>query len=144
MLPPLTDGAPKSALFSFSIDGDLVYSFYMYISLQDLLYIVGIISLALVAGFLSWTLYEAARLLRNVNFIADMIRENVERAERLIDMIGEKLTSLSGYTGVMAKAGEKIVDFLMNQATGSDESIFKSSKKKARKGMPSLSDLDEE
>lgn len=116
----------------------------MYISLQDLLYIVGIISLALVAGFLSWTLYEAARLLRNVNFIADMIRENVERAERLIDMIGEKLTSLSGYTGVMAKAGEKIVDYLMNQATGSSESLFGSGKKKSKKGMPSLSDLDEE
>lgn len=130
--------------FSFSFDDGLVYSFHMYISLQDLLYIVGIISLALVAGFLSWTLYEAARLLRNVNFIADMIRENVERAERLIDMIGEKLTSLSGYTGVMAKAGEKIVDYLMNQATGSSESLFGSGKKKSKKGMPSLSDLDEE
>ena len=106
--------------------------------------IVGIVSLAMVAGFLSWTLYEAARLLRNVNFIADIIRENVERAERLIEMVGEKLTSLSGYTGVMAKAGEKLVDYFMNQATGGDESMFRQAKKKAKKGMPSLSDLDEE
>ncbi|MFO0765154.1 MAG: hypothetical protein U0487_03895 [Patescibacteria group bacterium] len=115
----------------------------MYISLQDLLMIVGIISLAFVAGFLSWTLYEAARLLRNVNFIADMVRENVERAERLIEMLGDKLTSLSGYTGVMAKAGEKLVDYFMNQAMGGDDSGMRHAKKKSRKEMPSLSDLDE-
>lgn len=106
--------------------------------------IVGIISLLFVAGFLSWTLYEAARLLRNVNFIAGIIRENVERAERMIDMLSDKLTSLSGYTGVMAKAGEKLVDHFMSQATGKNESLFGSAKKKSKRGMPSLSDLDEE
>jgi len=112
----------------------------MYISLQDLLLISGIVSLLFVAGFLSWTLYEAARLLRNVNYIANIIRRGTEKAEDLVNLVGDKLTGLAGYSGMAAKAGEKVLGYIMDHM----ETDSAPTKKRAKRKMPSLTDLDEE
>lgn len=133
-----------AVFISLSLFFYLVYSFYMYISLQDLLLIVSSISLALVAGFLCWTLYEVARLLRNVNVIANIIRENIERVETMIEMVGEKLHGLSSYSGVMARAGERILDYVMGQVVDRADLPSSKAKKKTKRTMPSLVDLDEE
>ena len=117
----------------------------MYISLQDLLLIVSSVSLALVAGFLCWTLYEVAKLLRNVNVIATIVRENVERVEQMVELVSEKLQGLSSYSGVVAKAGEKALSFVMSHVMDRGEgSGKKSTKRKSKKDMPDLADLDEE
>lgn len=114
----------------------------MYISLQDLLLISGIVSLLFVAGFLSWTLYEAARLLRNINYISNIIRRGTEKAEDLVNLVGNKLTGLAGYSGMAAKAGEKVLGYIMDHMdNGSSEA---SPKKRTKRKMPSLTDLDEE
>ena len=58
-------------------------------STLDLLYFIGAICLLWITGFLCWTLYEIARLVRQANEVMDDTRHKIERFESAVVAIGE-------------------------------------------------------
>lgn len=114
----------------------MLYFDYMYVSLNDLLLIVSILAITGIALYLCVTLHEIAKLLRNINSVTTVVKKNVERVDHFVEGTIEKVSGLSKYSGVLTKVGE----FIAEHAA---EAVATSSKKKTKKGMPSLSDLDE-
>lgn len=102
---------------------------------QDLINLVGAICLLWVSGFLCWALYEIARLTHQANDLVTDTREKVTMLEEFVSTLGEKLTALSTYAGLIS-AGSKTVMSMMGD--------HKNAKRKKGKGMPSLDELDEE
>jgi uncharacterized protein YoxC len=84
----------------------------MYINPQDLLYIVGTISLLWVTGFLCWALYETARFMRRANGLLEEIQDKVEMVEAFVDDVIEKVSSLAGYLDILTNVGETVAGFL--------------------------------
>ena len=104
---------------------------------QDLINLVGAICLLWVSGFLCWALYEIARLTHQANDLVTDTREKVTMLEEFVSTLGEKLTALSTYAGLIT-AGSKTVMSMMG------EHKAQSAKRKRSKNMPSLDELDEE
>ena len=104
---------------------------------QDLINLVGAICLLWVSGFLCWALYEIARLTHQANDLVTDTREKVTMLEEFVSTLGEKLTALSTYAGLIS-AGSKTVMSMMGERKAQN------AKRKKGKGMPSLDELDEE
>lgn len=78
----------------------------------DFLYIALGISTICVAGFLCWGLCELARLLHQANDAVNDTRSKIKRIELALTTMKEHLSSLSGYTSLIAKAGTMAMNYL--------------------------------
>jgi hypothetical protein len=84
-------------------------------STLDVLYLV----LAIVAGwvgvFLCWSLYEIAKMLHQANQLVTETREKINRVERAIVTVKEKLESSVGYLGMLAEGGRSVLSLLQTK-----------------------------
>ncbi|MFZ2189990.1 MAG: hypothetical protein WA057_00235 [Candidatus Magasanikiibacteriota bacterium] len=69
---------------------------------QDLLYIVLSLSILWFTVFLCWLLYQAARVLRNINKITESVIQKLEMIADAVGFIREKVDSLSGKMGMVS------------------------------------------
>ncbi len=107
----------------------------MYLSSQDLLYIACAASLLAVGGFLSWNLYETARLLRQTNKLVEDTREKIERVEAFIEDISERVGSAAQYLGILAGAGKEVFGWMRErkQSDVDEETLPEELPKRKRK-----------
>jgi len=81
-------------------------------STQDILYLVLAVSIAWVAVFLCWALYELAKMLHQANAVVTETREKINRVEHAVMRIKEKLESSVSYLGMLAEGGKSLLSFL--------------------------------
>lgn len=101
---------------------------------QDLFYLVAAIACGWVAVFLTWALYELAKLLHQANDTVSQAREKAMRIEKAVLSIKERLESSVGYLGMLAEGGKSLLSFLHTTEE-------KKEKRRAKKGKD---DEDEE
>ncbi len=77
-------------------------------STYDLFFLVGAICALWVTAFLCWALYELARLVRQANDVVEDTRNKMERFERAVTAIGEKLGVSAQYVGLLAEGGKQL------------------------------------
>lgn len=82
------------------------------VSTLDLLYLTLAIASLWVAGFLCWGLYELARLLRQANTVVRDTREKMNRIEKTIMAIKEKIESSVNYLSILAEGGKAVMSML--------------------------------
>ncbi len=115
----------------------LVYTSPMPIeTTQDLLYLILAIVAAVVAGFLSWGLYELARLLRQTNDVVTETRNRVERIESGIMGLKERFESSMGYVAMLAEGGKSLFSLLRSREEKKET--------KTKKGKKLAEEEDEE
>jgi hypothetical protein len=78
---------------------------------QDIFYLVAAIALGWVAVFLTWALYELAKLLHQANQTVTETREKITRVEKAVMGIKERLESSVGYLGMLAEGGRTLLSF---------------------------------
>ncbi len=94
---------------------------------QDIFYLVAAIGLGWVAVFLTWALYELAKLLHQANQTVTETREKITRVEKAVMGIKDRLESSVGYLGMLAEGGRTLLSFLQS----SEE---KKEKRRSKKG----------
>ncbi len=95
----------------------------MYLSSHDALFFTGAFCLLLVSGFLSWALYELARMLRQANDVLSDTREKIDRIESFVSDVSDRLGSASQYLGVMASAGKEIFGWMRDRKSTQEENV---------------------
>ena len=98
----------------------------------DTLRTVASIAIGVVAIFLSWALYELAKLLHQTNEAVGEAREKIARVEMAIHSIKERLEHSVRYLGILAEGGKTILSYLMTRDA-----------KKPKKGKKADEDEDE-
>lgn len=117
----------------------MIYCFRMsFLSMHDLLYLVGAISLAWITVFLCWVLFEIGKLIHQANELVSDTREKIGRVERAVAMIGDKLGSTSQYLGYIAEGGKQLLSFLHMR----EEKAEPRTKKKGKE--PKMSEMPDE
>lgn len=71
-------------------------------SSRDLLYIVLSLSILWFTVFLCWLLYQAARVLRNINRITESVVEKLEMISEAVSFMRDKVDHLSGKMGIVS------------------------------------------
>ncbi len=107
----------------------------MYLTPQDIWYIVASICLVAITIFLCLVLYRLLRVIRQADEIVTTTREKVAMVEETVENLVEKFTSLSGYASLVTEGGKKLLSLVGNRSTGS---------KKAKKKLADEEDGDEE
>lgn len=87
---------------------------------QDVLRFAGAISIVGVSGFICWVLYEVARMLRQANDLLEDTRVKIDRVERFVSEISERVGSASQYLGVLATAGKEIFGWVRDRKREED------------------------
>ena len=91
-----------------------------------LLRLVASAALFFVAVFLSWALYELAKLLHQTNEAVDDARRKVERIEMAIHGIKDRIENSARYLGIIAEGGKSLMSFFQTR----EEKKERSRKKK--------------
>lgn len=107
----------------------------MYLTPQDIWYIVASICLVAITIFLCLVLYRLLRVIRQADEIVTTTREKVAMVEETVENLVEKFTSLSGYASLVTEGGKKLLSMVGNRSTGS---------KKSKKKLSDDEDEDEE
>lgn len=81
-------------------------------STKDLLYLVLSVATGWVAVFLCWTLYELAKMLHQANAVVTETREKINRLEKAVVAIKEKIESSAHYLGMLAEGGKSLLSFM--------------------------------
>lgn len=106
----------------------------MYFSTQDLWYAVASGCLVTITILLSFVLYRLLNILRQTDEMVTTARQKITLLEETIELLAERLTSISGYASLITEGGRKIASLL-----GGRSSSAKKTKKKSI-----LSDEDDE
>lgn len=104
-------------------------------SLQDLLYLVLSIATIWATVFLCWLLYQAGRVLKNVNKIMDSVVKKLEYISDAVTFMQEKVENVSKHMGSMTGLLSGMVEkFVVNKLTKklSGDLEERGEKKKAR------------
>jgi len=78
---------------------------------KDVLNIVSAISIAALAFFLCWALYYIIASVRSTFKLVKRIEQGVEKAESLIDLIRDKVSSSATYLNLLSNLVKKGMDF---------------------------------
>jgi hypothetical protein len=81
----------------------------------DLLYLIIGVAVLWVAAMLTWLLFEAAIILRNVNRGFKAVRKKVEWIGETIEGIGDRLESSSSYINAIAQGGKAVAEFIRDR-----------------------------
>lgn len=87
----------------------------------DLLYLIIGIAILWVAAMLTWLLFEAAFILRNVNRGFKIVRKKVEWIGETIEGIGDRLESSSSYINAIAQGGKAVAEFIRERKKSHEE-----------------------
>lgn len=82
---------------------------------KDLLYVILAFSILWLTIFISWMLYYVIMMFRQANQLINSFREKVEKVGQMIEKIKEKFEHVSSYLGLIGKAVEKMVDFMVEK-----------------------------
>jgi len=83
---------------------------------QDLWFYIGSLCAILITAFLVWALYEIARLVRSANQVVHETRDKLERFEASMIHIGEKLTGMSAYLGLIAEGAKQAFTYFRKKS----------------------------
>jgi hypothetical protein len=78
---------------------------------KDLLNIVSAISIATLVFFICWALYYVIASARRTFKLVKRIEQGVEKAESLIDLIKDKVSSSATYLNILSNLVKKGMDF---------------------------------
>ncbi len=78
-------------------------------STQDIFFLVLAIATGWVAVFVCWALYEIAKMLHQANAVVTETRDKLNRVEKTILAIKERLESSVGYLGMLAEGGKSLL-----------------------------------
>ena len=81
----------------------------------DLLYLIIGVAVLWVGAMLTWLLFEAAFVLRNVNRGFKIVRKKVEWIGETIEGIGDRLESSSSYISAIAQGGKAVAEFIRDR-----------------------------
>jgi len=116
----------------------VLYCIHMNLaSTQDLFFLVLAIATAWIAVFLCWALYEVARMLHQVNAVVTETREKLNRIEKAILSIKERLETSVGYIGMLAEGGKSLISMFRQREERRE-------KKRAKRGKAAVEDEDDE
>jgi hypothetical protein len=87
----------------------------------DLLYLIIGVAVLWVAAMLTWLLFEAAFILRNVNRGFKAVRKKVEWIGETIEGIGDRLESSSSYINAIAQGGKAVAEFIRDRKKSMDD-----------------------
>ncbi|MFA5185180.1 MAG: hypothetical protein WC551_01720 [Patescibacteria group bacterium] len=96
---------------------------------QDLFFLILAIATGWVAVFICWALYEVARMLHQANAVVTETREKLNRVEKAITSIKERIETSVGYFGMLAEGGKSLM------------SMFSQREEKRQKGRTKKSKL---
>jgi len=101
---------------------------------QDLLYIVLSLSILWFTVFLCWLLYQAARVLRNINKITESVVQKLEMIADAVGFIREKVDNLSGKMGMVSGLLTGLVEkFVVGKISEKLEDRIEKKKNKKKK-----------
>ena len=78
-------------------------------STQDLFFLVLSIATGWVAVFVCWGLYEVAKILHQANAVVTETRDKLNRLEKAVLAIKERLESSVSYLGMLAEGGKSLL-----------------------------------
>lgn len=88
----------------------------MFDTSQDLLYVILSFCVLWFTVFLCWLLYQAARVLRNANFIIENLTHKLELITEAVEFIKHKVDNVSGHMGVISSMFANLVEkFVVNK-----------------------------
>jgi hypothetical protein len=90
-------------------------------STRDVLFFVSSVVLVWVGGFLCWSLYELATLLRKANRVVDETEEKILRVERAVMAVKEKVESSLSYMGILAEGGKALMGLIGSRKAAREE-----------------------
>src|SRR3989339_1672739 len=103
-------------------------------SSQDLFYIVLSLSILWFTVFLCWLLYQAARVLRNINKITESVVQKLEMIADAVGFIREKVDNLSGKMGMVSGLLTGLVEkFVVGKISEKLEDRIEKKKNKKKK-----------
>jgi len=106
-------------------------------STQDLFFLVLAIATGWVAVFVCWGLYEIARMLHQANAIVTETRDKLNRVEKAVLAIKERLESSVSYLGMLAEGGKSLLSLFHKREE-------RRAKKSTRKKKSADDDEDED
>ena len=104
----------------------------MFETSKDLLFVVLSLSIFWFTIFLCWLLYQAARPIRNINRIAEILTEKLELISEAVTFMRDRVDHLSSKMGVVSSMLSGLVEkFIVNKFSGNLENRL--TKKKTTK-----------
>jgi hypothetical protein len=101
----------------------------------DILYFVLSIAIGIIALFLTWLLYQAARFIKNANDIVEIITEKLELINEAVQFMQKRVDKVSRHmnsvTGILTTLVENFVIKKMNNKL--EDTLEKRKKKTTRK-----------
>ena len=101
----------------------------------DILYFVLSIAVGIIALFLTWLLYQAARFIKNANDIVEIITEKLELINEAVQFMQKRVDKVSRHmnsvTGILTTLVENFV--MKKMSSKLEDTIEKRKKKTTRK-----------
>ena len=106
----------------------------MFETSKDLLFVVLSLSIFWFTIFLCWLLYQAARTLRNINRISEMLIEKLELISEAVTFMRDKVDHLSSKMGVVSSMLSGLVEkFIVGKLADKLDDRMTTKKKKTKK-----------
>ncbi|PIR78134.1 MAG: hypothetical protein COU28_03245 [Candidatus Magasanikbacteria bacterium CG10_big_fil_rev_8_21_14_0_10_36_16] len=106
----------------------------MFETSKDLLFVVLSLSIFWFTIFLCWLLYQAARTLRNINRIAEILTEKLELISDAVTFMRDRVDHLSSKMGVVSSMLSGLVEkFIVGKLADKLDDRMTTKKKKTKK-----------
>ena len=106
----------------------------MFETSKDLLFVVLSLSIFWFTIFLCWLLYQAARTLRNINRIAEILTEKLELISDAVTFMRDRVDHLSSKMGVVSSMLSGLVEkFIVGKVADKLDDRMTTKKKKTKK-----------
>jgi len=106
----------------------------MFETSKDLLFVVLSLSIFWFTIFLCWLLYQAARTLRNINRIAEILTEKLELISDAVTFMRDRVDHLSRKMGVVSSMLSGLVEkFIVGKLADKLDDRMTTKKKKTKK-----------
>ena len=106
----------------------------MFETSKDLLFVVLSLSIFWFTIFLCWLLYQAARTLRNINRISEMLIEKLELISEAVTFMRDRVDHLSSKMGVVSSMLSGLVEkFIVGKLADKLDDRMAAKKKKTKK-----------
>lgn len=80
-------------------------------SSKDILFLTLAAAIVVVTFFLAWALYLGIHMLRDLRMATRSVRQNVEKAGEVLDLLKEKIAASTSYLGIIAEGAKQVLRF---------------------------------
>lgn len=94
----------------------------MYLTPQDIWYIVASICLVAITIFLCLVLHRLLRVIRQADEIVATTREKAAFVEETVENLVERFTTLSGYASLLSEGGKKLFSLVGERGSAAKKS----------------------